>query len=184
MNKTLIIGYGNPLRSDDGFGWHCSSLLAREFAGQDVQVITCQQLTPELAEPLSRCSRAVFIDADAEGRAGEVHYRTVRPQAPPSSAFTHECSPFGLLASAEKLYGHSPEAVIITVAAQSFAFGESLSPAVSEALPEVLNLVCKFASLHRLNEKGHDESCHVICSGVGNTSSNNRGISEVNRNGE
>jgi hydrogenase maturation protease len=26
--KTLIIGYGNPLRSDDGLGWHASRLLA------------------------------------------------------------------------------------------------------------------------------------------------------------
>ena len=86
MTKALIIGYGNPLRSDDGFGWHASRLLARELAGQDAEVITCHQLTPELAEPLSQCSRAVFIDADAEGDPGDIHRRDVHPQAPTSSA--------------------------------------------------------------------------------------------------
>ena len=149
MHKALIIGYGNPLRSDDGFGWQASRLLAREFAGQEAQVITCHQLTPELAEPLSQCRRAVFIDADREGEPGDVHLQTVRPQAPTSSTFTHSCSPSGLLASAEMLYGYCPQALIITVTAQSFAFGESLSPVVSEALPEVVDQVCQFTSLHR-----------------------------------
>jgi hydrogenase maturation protease len=140
--RTLIIGYGNPLRSDDAFGWHASRLLARALAGQDVEVITCHQLTPELAEPLSQCSHAVFIDADAEGDPGDIHRRNVHPQCPASSAFTHSCTPSGLLASAEGLYGHRPRAVAITVSAQSFAFGEALSPAVSAALPEVVAHVC------------------------------------------
>jgi hydrogenase maturation protease len=141
LSTVLIIGYGNPLRSDDGFGWHASRLLARAFAGQDVEVITCHQLTPELAEPLSQSRRAVFIDADAQGKPGDVHRRTVRPQAPASSAFTHSCTPSGLLASAEGLYGHRPQAVVITVSAQSFAFGDTLSPVVSAALPEVVDQV-------------------------------------------
>ena len=48
--KALIIGYGNPLRSDDGFGWHAGRLLAQALAGQEAEVITCHQLTPELAD--------------------------------------------------------------------------------------------------------------------------------------
>ena len=27
---VLVIGYGNPLRSDDGVGWHAASLLATD----------------------------------------------------------------------------------------------------------------------------------------------------------
>src|SRR5271169_1528567 len=56
--RTLIIGYGNPLRSDDGFGWHAGRLLAQSLADQDAKIITCHQLTPELAETLSQSSRA------------------------------------------------------------------------------------------------------------------------------
>jgi len=145
MGKVLIIGYGNPLRTDDGFGWHASRLIAGELAGLDVEVITCHQLTPELAEPLSQSSRAVFIDAEAEGEPGEIHQRDVQPEASTSSAFTHTCSPGGLLASAARLYGRWPEAAMISVSAQSFEFGDSLSPAVSAALPKVVERVLQFA---------------------------------------
>ena len=140
MTKALIIGYGNPLRSDDGFGWHASRLLAQELEGQNVEVMTCHQLTPELAETLSQCRRAVFIDADAEGKPGEIHRRAVRPHAPASS-FTHTCTPSGLLASAKQLYGKRPKAVVITVSAQSFEYGDALSPVVAAALPKVVDQV-------------------------------------------
>lgn len=147
LSTALIIGYGNPLRSDDAFGWHGSRLLAQALVGQDVKVIACHQLTPELAEPLSKCRRAVFIDADAQGKPGEIHRRSVRPQAQESSAFTHTCTPSGLLASARQLYGRRPRAIVITVSAQSFEFGDALSPVVSAALPKVVDLVCKWAGL-------------------------------------
>ncbi|MGO8814749.1 MAG: hydrogenase maturation protease [Terriglobia bacterium] len=145
--RTLIIGYGNPLRGDDGFGWHAGRLLAQALASRDVEVMTCHQLTPELAEPLSHCGRALFIDADSKGKPGEIHRRAVRVQLPASSPFTHTCTPSGLLASAKQLFGRSPRAIIITVSAQSFEFGEALSPAVEAALPEVLAQVRRWMEM-------------------------------------
>ena len=145
MGKTLIIGYGNPLRSDDGFGWHAGRMIARELAGRSAEVITCHQLTPELAEPLSQSSHAVFIDADAEGEPGEIHWGEVQPQALSSSALTHTCSPAGLLSSAARLYGRCPQAIAVTVSAQSFDFGDALSPVVAAALPKVVERVLQFA---------------------------------------
>jgi hydrogenase maturation protease len=127
-------------------------LLAKALAGKDVEVITCHQLTPELAEPLSKCRRAVFIDADAEGKPGEIHRRTVRPKAPESSSFTHNCTPSGLLASAKQLYGHRPQAIVITVTALSFEFGDTLSPIVSAALPKVVELVCQWVEASHVND--------------------------------
>ena len=153
MGKVLIIGYGNPLRSDDGFGWHASRMIAQQLTGRDVRVITCHQLTPELAEPLSQSSHAVFIDADARGEPGEIHWREVHPGVPDSSAFTHACSPTGLLASAARLYGRVPRAVAVTVSAQSFAFGESLSPVVSAALPKVIERVLQVVCPEGLRDK-------------------------------
>ena len=147
LSFALIIGYGNPLRSDDGFGWHAGNLLAQALAGKDVEVITCHQLTPEIAERLSQCALAVFIDADAEGRPGDIHRRVACPTVPDSSAFTHSCTPSGLLASAGELYGHRPQGIIITVSAESFAFGESLSTVVSAALPKVVEQVCHWVGV-------------------------------------
>lgn len=106
--RTLVIGYGNPLRSDDGFGWHAGRLLSQELAGRNAEVITCHQLTPELAERLSQSQRAVFIDADTQGKPGQIHRRAVLPKVATPSTFTHSCTPSGLLASAERLYGRRP----------------------------------------------------------------------------
>jgi Ni,Fe-hydrogenase maturation factor len=86
----------------------------------------------------------VFIDADSLGKPGGIHCRTVRPQVAAASTFTHSCTPSGLLSSAERLFGHRPHAVVITVSAQSFAFGDSLSPVVSAALPKVVDQVSQW----------------------------------------
>ena len=146
MNNALIIGYGNPLRSDDSFGWEASHLLAEAVTGLDVKVVTCHQLTPELAESLSQVQRAVFLDADAEGKPGEIHRQVLSPQASTTSAFTHSCTPSGLLISAQQLYGHCPQAIVITVTAQSFEFGDILSPVVAAALPEVVAEVLRWVA--------------------------------------
>lgn len=156
--RTLIIGYGNPVRSDDAFGWHASRLLAEALTGKNVEVITCQQLTPELAEHLSRCWRAVFVDADTQGKPGEIHCRPVRPQVPQPSSFSHVCTPSGLLASAKQLYGKCPRAIAITVSAQSFEFGESLSPVVSSALPMVVDQVFRWLGITHTKGVTHRRS--------------------------
>ena len=44
----------------------------------------------------------------------------------------------GLLAAAEMLYGHAPETVLFTVSGGSFDAGETLTPAVAAALPDLL----------------------------------------------
>ena len=130
------------MRSDDGFGWHASHLLAQALAGQDAQVITCHQLTPELAEPLSKCALAVFIDADSEGVPGHIRQRAIRAPAHEAATFTHTCTPSSLLTNAKKLYGKRPEGVTITVGAETFAYGETLSPVVEGVLTRVTDLVC------------------------------------------
>lgn len=126
--KTLIIGYGNPLRGDDGFGYRAAERIAGAIA--------VHQLTPELMDPIARADRVIFLDASAEGAPGEIRRRAVRP-APGGSGFTHHASPEGLLAGALSLYGRAPEAEIITVSGQEFSLSETLSGPVSSALDRI-----------------------------------------------
>jgi len=44
---ALIIGIGNPLRSDDGVGWVVAEQLTRDSDASS-DVLTVYQLTPEL----------------------------------------------------------------------------------------------------------------------------------------
>ena len=141
MSQVLIIGYGNPLRGDDGVGWHAAQRLARSLADRDVAIQTTHQLTPEMAEAVSRAARVIFLDAACDQRPGEIALRTVQPDPAPSEMFSHQLTPELLLALAKRLYGSCPEAVLLTVGAASFECGETLSPAVASALPALLEQV-------------------------------------------
>lgn len=130
--KLLVIGYGNPLRGDDGFGYRAAERIPGATA--------VHQLTPELMESIARAGRVLFLDASAEGVAGEIRRRAIRP-APDGDAFTHHATPEALLAGALALYGRAPEAEILTVVGADFSLREDLSPAVADALERVITYV-------------------------------------------
>jgi hydrogenase maturation protease len=127
----LVIGYGNPLRGDDGLGWRAAELLQARLP--EAEVITCQQMTPELAEPISRAARVAFVDAAAEGPPGLIRRRPVEPDASVPTVFTHHVNPGLLLSLSERLYGHRPGAVLFSVAGEAFDYGQALSPPVEAA---------------------------------------------------
>ncbi len=141
--RTLIIGIGNPLRGDDGLGWDVASKLSSELRRDDVQVLATHQLTPELSDLVSRADRVLFIDAARIGDPGALKCQQVFPVASPAR-HSPALSPATLLSMAERLYGCCPAAYLLTIAGDSFDTGESLSAAVSNALPALR------AQLHRL----------------------------------
>lgn len=133
----LVIGYGNPLREDDGVGWAAAELLRAELPAGRARCIACHQLLPELAEPVSQAGLVLFVDARAAGAPGALELRPVAPDAELPAGMTHTFGPGALLALAERLYGRCPPAQLATVAGASFGYGETLSPAVRAALPEL-----------------------------------------------
>jgi hydrogenase maturation protease len=133
MAHILLIGCGNPLRSDDGLGRHVVEALREKLHGVDVLAV--HQLTPELAEPVSRADFVIFIDAAIGSVAGTIKSQCIEPQQ--SSVSTHHLTPPGLLHLVEVIYGRCPHAVALSITGQTFALGESLSPVVQAALPEL-----------------------------------------------
>ena len=125
----LVIGYGNPLRGDDGFGYRAAERIPGAIA--------VHQLAPELMDPIARADRVVFLDAAAEGAPGEVRRRRVEPSVD-GGAFTHHSTPEGLLAGAKVLYGRAPDAVLITVCGANFDLSQALSSEVESALEQIV----------------------------------------------
>lgn len=137
----LIIGYGNPLREDDGVGWRVVEEVQRrqvEANHQSVEAIACHQLMPELAETISRAERVIFVDAAEGSPPGAIAVQTVVARPAQPGAFTHHVDPAGLLAYAEVLYGRSPTAYLVTINAHRMGFAEALSPTIEAALPDLL----------------------------------------------
>jgi hydrogenase maturation protease len=143
MNHALILACGNPLRGDDAVALHLARSLREQFAGPELIVHTAQQWTPELAEPLSRCDLAIFLDASARFSPGFVHCEAVTPYGGDGHALlTHSCNPALLLLISRQLYNRVPKrSYLLTIGAQSFGFSFSLSSAVQRAIPEAFSRV-------------------------------------------
>jgi len=140
-SKALVIGYGNTLRRDDGVGPFVAGLLK---PSPGLHVITRHQLTPELAEPVSQADLVIFVDARADRTAGEI---VMEPVPPRDSTLIHQLGPGALLQWSLKLYGRTPEAILIGIGGESFDLGEGLTPAVERAAREALRAIQKL--LHR-----------------------------------
>jgi hydrogenase maturation protease len=102
-----------------------------------VEIVSQHQLTPELMEPISRAARVIFIDASVSGSAGRLLRIPLRP-APACSRFTHHATPENLLAGAQRLYGHTPEAALYTIAGRNFEIGQELTPSVRRAVNDLV----------------------------------------------
>lgn len=140
----LVIGYGNPLRGDDGLGWRVAEEL--QARRPEAAVLVCQQITPELAEPLSRATQAAFIDIAADQQPGTFTITPLRPEIPKNANFTHQMTPGTLLYLAQVLYGNVPEARLYTVGGQAFGYGETLSAEVAEAVPSLIGEIEAWAA--------------------------------------
>lgn len=145
MHRVLIIGIGNTLRRDDGVGIVAAQKLEKTL-GDQVRVIACQQLTPELAKDLSEADRVIIIDADQGNIPGHITAREIEPGDHALNSFSHELDPATLLTCSRELYGKCPNAFLITVTGNTFDFGEGLSQSATDAIPEVLRHVRDLAS--------------------------------------
>ena len=144
-SRTVVICYGNPLRGDDGFGWQVAQCLI-EARLKNLDVITCHQLTPELAEVISQSRVVVFVDASLGVHAGKITVRELEPNLS-SKNFTHHLEPAQVLAFSHSVYGRVPRAWLITVGALNLEHSEHLSPQVAAAIPKVLEEVQRVLQL-------------------------------------
>jgi hydrogenase maturation protease len=154
-HSILVIGYGNPLREDDGVGWRVTERLAEQFGAQEISVITCHQLTPELADPVAHASLAIFIDASATAPPGRVDCEPVKLTQQTFHSLNHATAPAELLRSAQTIFGHSPRAYVLTIGGESFGFGDHLSASVARAVPEALRKIKDLIKAHEAELVSH-----------------------------
>jgi len=136
MARILILGYGNPLRSDDGLGWQVAVELFRTNTLREVEVLPCHQLTPELAPAVSRVETVIFIDSARGGTPGEMSCQEVRSESGASS-FTHHVTPAALLALSSELFGACPRAYLLSIQGETYLPGDSLSAPVARRLGDL-----------------------------------------------
>jgi hydrogenase maturation protease len=135
MERTLVVGYGNPLRSDDGIAWQAAEQLRHELP--TARVICVHQLTPELAEDAASADLVIFLDASSTGKPGSVRCEAVFTR-PNQLRFSHHLTPSEVLTLSARLFSAKPAAFLISIHGACFHHGQVLSPTATQAIPDVV----------------------------------------------
>ena len=121
--KTLVIGYGNTLRGDDGVGPRVAEQL-EAWTREQMRALCVHQLIPELSAEIAQVEEVWFVDAWVGGAKPTVQTLTMTQTFP---VMDHGWQPEGLLHLAKMLYGAEPKAYHLLIPAQQFDYGETLS---------------------------------------------------------
>jgi len=159
MAPVLILAYGNPLRGDDAIAWRAAEELQKTLPSSLAEIRALHQLTPELAETMSAAEAVIFLDAACDGQPGAIRCTAVKAE-PQQPNFSHQMTPQSLLALCEQLYSARPRSFVVSVAGESFAVGEPLSPAAESALPQFVSTVHELADRLVQNDLPARESVH------------------------
>lgn len=134
MAQTLMIGYGNPLRSDDGAG---QKVVEAFFDQEHIRAIATHQLTPELVEDLIQVERVYFVDA-APINTVTIQGIQLRDN---EHNFGHFIDPQSLLNLAKKIYHYAPDAYLVLIPAQDFKLGKNYSEITKNAIQKAIQLL-------------------------------------------
>jgi hydrogenase maturation protease len=147
MPRTIIIGYGNIDRSDDGAAYTIINLVRKEL-GQTIleegdtglerlegetDSVFLLQLVPEIMDWLRDYEQIIFVDAHTGPNLEDLNCSKVVPEYV-TSTFTHHMTPSALLAFLKAIYQHEPEAYLVSVRGHDFDFKRSFSPETQSLL--------------------------------------------------
>lgn len=155
MKKTLLLGWGNADRQDDGIAWHVlTGVAARlglpvpsdvdsDFPANDGQpdFMFVLQIVPELSEVVAQYERVCFVDAHTGNIAEEISIQRVEASYQ-RSPLTHHMTAATLLALTEVVCNCTPQAILVSIRGYEFGFSRSLSERsaglVSKAVGHIL----------------------------------------------
>jgi len=146
-SKTLVLGLGNPILSDDGIGCHIALILKAKLKGlEGIDIVDASIAGLDFLELLSGYDRAIIIDAiqTKGGTPGQI-YR-LKPDV--LSSTRHAASPHDVnLATAlelgRKLGLPLPQEITLfgITAEDVTSFSEECTPMVKKAIPACLSMI-------------------------------------------
>lgn len=148
MARTVIIGLGNPILTDDGVGIHVVRAVAAQYQRDDVTFSEASVGGLRLLDVIAGHERVIMVDAiqTRDGKPGNL-YR-LHPndlEASVHSGSTHDLSLPGALALGRGMGMVLPDdeaIVIIAIEAEDvLIFGEVCTPAVARAIPRAVEAV-------------------------------------------
>lgn len=144
--KTLILGLGNPILTDDAVGFVVVEEVRKRLSREDVTVSEASGGGLGLLELVVGYDRVVIIDAiqAGEGEPGKIHRLSPDEfHGSPRAASTHDVSFATALELGHRLGMDIPKEIMIfgIEALDVGTFGEELTPVVDAAVPKAVELV-------------------------------------------
>jgi hydrogenase maturation protease len=134
--KTLVIGFGNPARGDDGIGPELARRLER-LHPPDVTIEMDYQLSVEHAALVAEHDLTVFVDATVEDGA-PFYFRRVEA-TPTEAGLTHFVTPGQVVSLAKACFGAAPPCYLLGVRAfEMDDFAEGLTSEAEAGLEAAL----------------------------------------------
>lgn len=154
-NLLTILGIGNILLADEGFGVHFVRWLSGRYAATDeVRIVDGGTLGYALLDVICGCRNLIVIDvlkaADSPGSIYRFNRQEMEIHLPPPTS-AHEVTFADVILKAE-LMDELPEAVFLCIIPQKYNdMDMSMTPLMQERFPVVEKLL--LAELERLNVK-------------------------------
>ena len=146
--RTLVIGIGNLLRTDDGVGIHLINKLNERFPGLDT--LDAAMGSIEIIEAMRGYGRAVIVDAIETGVEPGTIYRVnlTGGEKPPAITHSHGADILTILQLGNQLYGDEMPKEIILLAIEAedtMTISDKLTSRVQEAIEKTLKIITRYA---------------------------------------
>ncbi|MDH4067996.1 MAG: hydrogenase maturation protease [Dehalococcoidia bacterium] len=144
--KTLVLGLGNPILSDDGVGIRVAHDVASQVKSPQVTVSETSAAGLSLLDSIVGYDKAIIIDAiqTEKGRPGQI-YRMGAEDFSCTKRFSspHQVNLVTALELGKMLNLAMPQKVVVfAVEAKDItSFSEKCTPKVEKAIPEVVSMV-------------------------------------------
>ena len=149
--RTLIIGFGNIYRRDDGVGFVVINALREQLGrppldveddgfddrGHAIDTLLLHQLVPDLADVVATYDLVIFVDAHVGLIPNLIREEEVLA-CYESAIVPHQLHPSTVLALAHELYEGQPRGVLLSIRGYDFDFGEGLSAQTAAHVPEAV----------------------------------------------
>ncbi len=152
-NKTLILGLGNSILSDDRIGLDVAQLVYNGLNNNDCDLITSQLTGTNILDFICGYKTLILIDAikTGNGNDGDVYQLSLHdiPKQKQSNS-PHNVGLYWTIKMGEKLGMEVPEEIRIYAIEVNdpFSFGEELTDTMKNLLPKIVeNILEKEKSL-------------------------------------
>jgi len=147
MIKTLIYGYGNPGRQDDGLGARFTELCEAWTINEKLNHITVDcnyQLNIEDAAIVAEYDTVIFVDASVVEEVEQFRLDPIQADNATIEFTMHAVSVGYVVDLCQKIYGKTPHAYVLHIKAYEFDFKEELTPLATENMMAAFDFLKEF----------------------------------------